>query len=179
MARRPFAEDDNHDVMRNVICGTGNIDVLSVNMDISEHQEYRLSHPLRMLSRNLAAMRYYRDEMSSMYVISDIFGQCVKIGEAKDINKRLLQLQAGNPRRLYVHRAFWFQNKQYAQFVENQSHHGAKDRGFERLQSEWFRCSPSEAHNLILSTIDFLRISSFGVATPGTAHWELEQKVAA
>lgn len=176
MARHgSLAANDNQDLMRNVICGNGNIDVLSEDAFITERQELKVSHPLRMLAANLRQMQSDAGEHSSVYVISDIFGKSVKIGEAKDVNKRLSQLQPGNPNRLYAHRAFWFRNKQYAQYVENHSHHEAGSRGFRRLQSEWFLCSPSQAHNLILSTIDFLQISRFGVVTPGSDHWVNEE----
>lgn len=172
------AANDNSDSTRNVICGDGNIDVVATDSEISEKTEYRISHPLRMLSANLHSMQASVDAEAAVYIISDIFGKYVKIGEARDINKRLLQLQSGNPRRLYVHRAFWFRNKQYAQYVENQSHHGAVARGYRRLQSEWFACSPKQAHDLILSTIDSLRISYFGVVTPGSDHWGYDGAVA-
>lgn len=163
--------NDSDERLRNVICGWGNIDVTSSDPLITTEKEYKLSHPLRMLSSNLYSMNQDSDDHSLVYVISDIFGECVKIGEARDANKRLLQLQAGNPRRLYIHRAFWFRNKQYAQLVENQTHRAAPSRGFQRLQSEWFRCKPSQAHSLILSIIDDIPIAYFGVVTPGKAHW--------
>jgi hypothetical protein len=161
--------------MQNVICGHGNIDVVSSDPDITEKQEYLLSHPLRMLAYNLHSMQGGLSDESAVYVISDIFGKSVKIGEARDVNKRLMQLRPGNPRRLYIHRAFWFRNKQYAQFVECQAHHVAPDRGYERLQSEWFACTPKQAHDVILDTIKFLRVSSFGIATPGVSHWFQEE----
>lgn len=123
------------------VVGAGNIDGVS--------QGGSIRHPfgeasLDRLAKELRPVR----AGSFVYVISDFAGTEVKIGKANSPQLRLATLQTGNPNKLFIHRAFFFFEISTAESVELAAHVGAS-RDFKRLQGEWFRCTPFEAHKVI------------------------------
>lgn len=86
----------------------------------------------------------------AVYVIGEVDAACVKVGVANNVVSRLASLQTGNPRKLYVHRAFWFQHKETANCVEGATHR-TLGKAHRRLVGEWFECNPHEAHKAILA----------------------------
>lgn len=96
----------------------------------------------------------------AIYVISDIYGHLTKIGKAMSPLDRLAQLQTGNPSKLFIHRVFWLANDgsrwltqaALVDRIERDSHRSAEVR-YERLEGEWFRCSPSDAHDVVYEVI--------------------------
>lgn len=92
----------------------------------------------------------------AIYVISDIYGKSSKIGKATSPLERLSQLQTGNPSKLFIHRLFWIASAgehwitqtAIVDRVEKDSHRAAESK-YDRLEGEWFNCSPSEAYDVI------------------------------
>lgn len=83
-----------------------------------------------------------------VYVIGEEDANEVKIGKAKSPSKRLDGLQIGNPRKLFLHRVFWFKNRDHASLIEYAAHKRA-EATHERLVGEWFSCTPWQAHEVI------------------------------
>lgn len=104
----------------------------------------------------------------AVYVVSDIYGQEVKIGKATNPTYRLAQLQTGNPKKLFLHRVFWM-NQQGADEVERAAHSVAT-RKFSRLEGEWFACSPSDAHSAVEQAIQSAP-TRYCVMTPLSELW--------
>lgn len=72
-------------------------------------------------------------------------GNLQKIGYAADPNKRLAQLQTGNPERLYLHHKIPVPDSR-ARLVEKHIH---KEISYKRATGEWFKLTPKEAVDLL------------------------------
>ena len=125
--------------------------------------------PLKNLHKVLVALapsikQIRRDSTAFVYVISDIDGEFSKIGYAYNAPKRLASLQTGSPKKLYIHRSFIFTKLSLAKKVEFWSHTIAAER-HTRLEGEWFRCTPSQAHTAIEDACKEVGCG-YGVATP-------------
>ena len=87
---------------------------------------------------------------SFVYAIGDGHGH-VKIGVADNVEKRLGQLQTGNPHRLYLIAYLPLPNRFDADRVERTAH-GGED--LERLCGEWFRMSDFCAFEVLLEAAE-------------------------
>lgn len=123
-----------------------------------------------IVSQCLAAMKAFdvtRNE-ACVYVIGDVVADRVKIGMATDPIARLAQLQTGNPSKLYLHRVFWVDASQAAN-IEADAHANAS-ASYERLEGEWFACTPNEAHEAIEGAIfDGKHVRHYCAVTPFTS----------
>lgn len=153
----PINHDNDNGVPNIFLVGAGNLEWDALPWaDLSADEVTTLSAPLVELHSWIdEATRALRGEARggyycAIYVISDIYGRETKIGRAQAPTKRLAQLQTGNPRRLFVHRAFWIwcETSEDADYVERAAH-GRAGAMFGRLEGEWFKCSPTEAHGVI------------------------------
>lgn len=80
-----------------------------------------------------------------LYAIADSANQLIKIGYAKDPEKRCAQLQTGNPTKLSV---VWKVevDKSRAKLVETKIH---KEYNYKRVRGEWFKMTAQEATDIL------------------------------
>lgn len=71
-----------------------------------------------------------------------------KIGISANPNKRLSQLQTGNPESLHIYYTFAI-NESTAHKFEKAAHH---DIAHKRLKGEWFNLTPDEAKSFMIYT---------------------------
>ena len=110
----------------------------------------------------------------TVYVIGGVDPEYVKIGKASDVLARLRSIQTGNPLKLYVHRIFGFEKTSDTNKVEAWAHQDAA-RLHGRAAGEWFRCGPTDAHDLIAEICEKERIKC-RVTTPKIeAQWKLDE----
>ena len=80
-----------------------------------------------------------------VYVMECADAECIKIGIAKDVGKRLALLQCGNPLKIRAVYCRKFEPRRASQ-VERAAHRRFKDR---RVSGEWFRASAADAKDFI------------------------------
>jgi len=88
--------------------------------------------------KNTASINY-------LYAIADHSNQLIKLGYAKDPQKRCLQLQTGNPNVLSVIWAVPVDHVK-ARLVEQKVH---KEYNYKRSRGEWFKMTESEAKQIL------------------------------
>ena len=80
-----------------------------------------------------------------VYVMGCADAECIKIGIAKDVGRRLALLQSGNPLEIKAVYSRGFDDKRASQ-VERSAHRHFKSK---RIRGEWFRVSPNDAEAFI------------------------------
>jgi hypothetical protein len=76
-----------------------------------------------------------------------------KIGFSGNVEKRLMELQTGNPEKLYIHHTEAVP-KDRVRLLERKLH---RELGYRRIKGEWFDLSATEAkHMLIFALIRWL-----------------------
>lgn len=87
-----------------------------------------------------------------LYVIGTD-GRKQKIGFSKNVEKRLVELQTGNPEKLQIHHTEAVP-KDRIRLLERKIH---KELGYRRISGEWFDLTADEAkHMLIFALIRWL-----------------------
>ncbi len=71
----------------------------------------------------------------------------VKVGIASKIERRLDQIQVGNPNKVILYQSFSCPNRIMASSIEEEFH---KKMDEKRIRGEWFNISPSEAAPIIV-----------------------------
>lgn len=168
------AANDNAAWPAEYLVGPGNVLWRAPTQPSGGDDEKTWAFPLLILeevvSQALAAIKEAdaSGKEACVYVIGDIAASAVKIGMAKDPIARLAQLQTGNPSRLYLHRVFWVSADQAAN-IECDAHANA-GASYQRLEGEWFSCTPNEAHEAIEQAIfDGRRVQHYCAMTPPAA----------
>lgn len=72
-----------------------------------------------------------------------------KIGISKNVNKRLTELQTGNPEKLYIHH-FEEVPKDRVRLLERKIH---KEFSYKRLEGEWFNMTSEEAKHMVMFAV--------------------------
>ncbi|MDH2091109.1 GIY-YIG nuclease family protein [Rhizobium pusense] len=151
------AANDNSPSKR-YVAGAGNIEWVPPDFDnLTKDEEATLARPLSKFHTMVLEAASLVTALKSpganytVYVISDIHGRISKIGKSADPLARLAQLQTGNPRRLYLHRVFWM-SAENADYAEREAHRVAAIK-HDRMEGEWFRCTPSDAHKVVEGVI--------------------------
>lgn len=80
-----------------------------------------------------------------LYVIGTL-DRKQKIGFSENVEKRLTELQTGNPEQLYIHHTEAVP-KDRVRLLERKIH---KELGHRRLKGEWFNLDASEAKNMLI-----------------------------
>ena len=164
--------------------GIGNINWVKPAIQNMSHSEVNtLARPLlhfhEQILESETTIRRSKDRFSSIYVISDIYGERSKIGMANLPTPRLAQLQTGNPNKLFIHRLFWIYSEktpsaQTAIVAERNSHEAASEK-YQRAVGEWFDCTPSQAHDVVEAELAWLvengHMSRFCAMTPTRRMW--------
>jgi hypothetical protein len=103
----------------------------------------------------------------AVYIIAG--GEHSKVGVSNDPDKRLKQLQTGNPTNLFIHEKFWFKSENKARQVEQQAHKALKKH---RQAGEWFSISPVEAERVVrgISDGDFFVEDGWRSTQKGNLH---------
>lgn len=181
MAKKRKAANDNQP--RRYLVGAGNLTwVRPATPDMTAAEVATLARPLAKLNElireSVDTIRKHSG-YAAIYAISDIYGGETKIGKAGDPIARLAQLQTGNHRRLFLHRVFWLAEgsvpiAEQTDAIERDSHIRAGGI-YTRLEGEWFKCSPSEAHRVIEEVVSTAkgtgRIAQYCVMTPAQELW--------
>lgn len=179
--RKRKAANDNQP--RRYLVGAGNITwIRPPTPDMNAAEVSTLARPLSQLNeliRESVDTIRAKSGYAAIYAIADIYGDETKIGKAGDPIARLAQLQTGNHRKLFLHRVFWLAEgsrtiAEGTDFVEREAHIRAGSI-YTRLEGEWFKCSPSEAHKVIEEVITTAKgtgqISQYCVMTPASELW--------
>jgi predicted GIY-YIG superfamily endonuclease len=90
------------------------------------------------------------DWLYKVYVIGPGDGP-LKIGLARDLQRRLYTLQTGNQQELHIFWSYKLLRKAEARAIERAAHQSLKDK---RIRGEWFDCSIDEAIDAIWQHID-------------------------
>lgn len=176
--------EDRRAANDNFVTGAGNLQWVTPLITDMNHAEVETqAAPLSLLGKQIYEAEGFILKSSakfySVYVIADIYGLFSKIGVASIPTKRLAQLQTGNPSRLFIHRLFWIycghkKPADVAMQIESQAHNAAS-KTYYRAIGEWFKCSPSEAFDVVQSQVDsFLNagcVSRYSVMTPPFDLW--------
>ena len=85
-----------------------------------------------------------------VYVMECADAECIKIGIAKDVGRRLEGIQSGNPLEVTIIYSREFEERRAAQ-VERAAHRHFKAQ---RVRGEWFRVSTEDAERFIASQPD-------------------------
>ena len=85
-----------------------------------------------------------RIRSTSLYIVSEATYGPVKVGITDHLNKRVSNLQCGNPRRLSLHCSFEFASRQDAEDVERATLIAFRIKKL-WLGGEWISASPTEA----------------------------------
>jgi hypothetical protein len=181
MAKKHKAANDNQP--RRYLVGAGNITWVKPEVpNMTAAEVFTLARPLAKLNdliRESVDTIRNLNGYAAIYAISDIYGEATKIGKAGDPIARLAQLQTGNHRKLFLHRVFWLAEgsrpiAEETDVVERDAHVRAGSL-YTRLEGEWFRCSPSEAHKAIEEVVTVEkgtgRIAQYCVMTPEQELW--------
>lgn len=83
-----------------------------------------------------------------LYVIGTE-GRKQKIGFSKNVEKRLTELQTGNPEKLYIHYTETVPKDQ-VRLLERKLH---RDLNYRRLSGEWFDLTAEEAKSMLIFTL--------------------------
>jgi hypothetical protein len=92
--------------------------------------------------------------ISNIYIISG--NNAYKIGESKNPEKRLKQLQTGNPWRLKLIKIY--EDIDYAYLIEQILH---KKLDFYNVGGEWFQCDIEKIYKIIDNTLDSLNANDY------------------
>lgn len=88
-----------------------------------------------------------------IYVIASAGGPR-KVGTAKNVDKRLRQLQGANPDELSIESIHGPTKRIIAEQIEFEAHHRLKES---HLHGEWFRCSREEAEEAIRAATTYVK----------------------
>lgn len=88
-----------------------------------------------------------------VYVIQSADGH-VKVGTAKNVEKRLCQLQGANPHVLKIEYVSGGMLRIIAEQTEFEAHHRLHEH---HVQGEWFRCTTDEARDAITAALKYVR----------------------
>jgi hypothetical protein len=162
---RPFRGHDYRLKLGNQTIGAGNI-VADTRSLANLHEciaEFRLNPDGTKMKKPFSGQ--------FVYVVSASSASIVKIGKAVDPLSRLTSIQTGNHEKLFLHRAFYFATTGLASRVEYWAHEIAKER-HGRLEGEWFSCSPTQAHDVVIDAANEER-ATYSAVTPITDREEL------
>lgn len=184
MAARGTAKADSLHANDNFSIGAGNLRWIKPAIPDMTHEEVNTqASPLNDLAKQICESEAFVErscaKFSSIYIVSDIYGDYSKIGVATKPTKRLAQLQTGNPSRLFIHRLFWIycgrRNVTEIMLAIEAASHASAGRRHQRCIGEWFKCSPSEACDVVLSEVEAFaerdEVSRFSLLTPPRDLW--------
>jgi hypothetical protein len=80
-----------------------------------------------------------------VYIIGTL-GNKQKIGFSNNVNKRLLELQTGNPEKLIIHHTEAVP-KDRVRLLERKIH---RELGYRRIKGEWFDLTAEEAKSFLI-----------------------------
>ena len=178
------AQEQRKPANDNFSVGAGNLKWITPAIPDMNHQEVDTqAAPLTALGKQIYEAEGFISKSSaefySIYVVADIYGEFSKIGVANTPTKRLAQLQTGNPSRLFIHRLFWIHSRRrkvadVAMAIEAAAHASA-ERSHYRGVGEWFRCSPSDACDVVQSEVDMFvehgEVYRYSLMTPPYDLW--------
>lgn len=101
--------------------------------------------------------------LHSVYVITTITGNPVKIGIAENPPKRFAGLQSGNWIELVRVEHWWMAGKPLSERVEKLAMKKLTDAG-KHIRGEWFNCTPEEARAAVIGSISDLGFEAFSEA---------------